>query len=231
MIGQNNILLVDLVKEEIMRRKFDIELEVLNNELIQMGSLVEWSIENAVAALIKKDIELAKEVIDSDGKINDMERQIENRCLNLLLMQQPVAGDLRTISSILKIITDLERIGDHAQDISEITVKLGKEEYIKEIIDIKEMLEIVIKMVNMSIDAFINKDEQIALKVIKLDYRVNELFDIIKLDLINLIQKDKNNGEQALNLLMIAKYLERIGDHAQNIGEWILFLIKGEHLE
>lgn len=213
-----------------MRSGFDTELEHLNNDLIEMGGLVEWSIENAVAALIEKDIELAYEVIKSDGKINDMERKIEMKCMNLLMSQQPVAKDLRMISSILKMITDLERIGDHAQDISEITVKLGKEEYIKEIVDIKKMLNLVIEMVNMSIDAFINKDEELAKDVIEFDYKVNDLFDIIKDDLVLLIQKDKANGEQALNLLMVAKYLERIGDHAQNIGEWILFSITGVHV-
>lgn len=213
-----------------MRSSFDTELENLDNELIEMGGLVEWSIENAVAALIEKDIDLAKKVIESDGKINKMERKIEHRCLNLLMSQQPVAKDLREISSILKIITDLERIGDHAQDISEITVKLGSQDYIKEIVDIKKMLTLVIEMVNMSIDAFIKKDQVLAKEMIELDYKVNDLFDIIKEDLVNLIQKDKNNGEQALNLMMVAKYLERIGDHAQNIGEWILFSITGEHV-
>lgn len=214
-----------------MRNRFDKELELLNNELIEMGGLVERAIEDATRALINKDIELARRVIDSDDEINSMEKSIENRCLRLLLQQHPVAGDLRLISSILKMITDLERIGDQAQDISEITLFIIEEDYIKDLIDIPEMAKTTMGMVKNSINAFIIKDIELAKKVISEDDIVDNLFDEIKKDLIDLIREDINNGHQAVDLLMIAKYFERIGDHAQNISEWVLFSITGIHVK
>ena len=214
----------------MMRNRFDKELDLLNNELIEMGSLVERSIENAVKTLITKDIEIAKKVIESDDEIDTMEKAIENRCFKMLLQQQPVAGDLRLISSALKMITDIERIGDQAQDIAEITLMVANETYIKDITHLPQMANATIKMVRESIDAFVNKDVELAKKVIEYDDVVDNLFDIIKDELINLIRENVENGEQAINLLMIAKYLERIGDHAQNIAEWVVFSITGEHI-
>ncbi|MBC8590392.1 phosphate signaling complex protein PhoU [Wansuia hejianensis] len=214
-----------------MRNRFDKELELLNNELIEMGSLVERAIEDASKALISKDLVLAKKVISSDDEINSMEKNIENKCLRLLLQQHPVAGDLRLISSILKIITDLERIGDQAQDIAEISLCIMDQNYIKELIHLPEMAKTTVKMVKDSIDAFINKDMDLAKKVILEDDIIDDLFDIIKEELISLIRKDIGNGHQAIDFLMIAKYFERIGDHAQNIAEWVLFSITGVHEE
>lgn len=214
-----------------MRNRFDKELELLNNELIEMGSLVERAIEDASKALISKDLVLAKKVISSDDEINSMEKNIENKCLRLLLQQHPVAGDLRLISSILKIITDLERIGDQAQDIAEISLCIMDQNYIKELIHLPEMAKTTVKMVEDSIDAFINKDMDLAKKVILEDDIIDDLFDIIKEELISLIRKDIGNGHQAIDFLMIAKYFERIGDHAQNIAEWVLFSITGVHEE
>ena len=214
----------------MMRNRFDKELDLLNNELIEMGSLVERAIENAVKTLITKDIEIAKKVIESDDEIDTMEKTIENRCFKMLLQQQPVAGDLRLISSALKMITDIERIGDQAQDIAEITLMVANETYIKDITHLPEMAKATIKMVRESIDAFVDKDVELAKKVIEYDDVVDNLFDIIKDELINLIRENVENGEQAINLLMIAKYLERIGDHAQNIAEWVVFSITGEHI-
>ena len=214
----------------MMRNRFDKELDLLNNELIEMGSLVERAIENAVKTLITKDIEIAKKVIESDDEIDTMEKAIENRCFKMLLQQQPVAGDLRLISSALKMITDIERIGDQAQDIAEITLMVANETYIKDITHLPEMAKATIKMVRESIDAFVDKDVELAKKVIEYDDVVDNLFDIIKDELINLIRENVENGEQAINLLMIAKYLERIGDHAQNIAEWVVFSITGEHI-
>ena len=214
-----------------MRNKFDRELDLLNHELIKMGSLVESRIESAVKALIKQDVDLAKNIIEGDVEVDEMERDIESKCLKLLLQQHPVAGDLRLISSILKMITDLERIGDHAKDISEITLLFSNEKYIKELTHIPQMAESTIYMVKKSIDAFVNRDSDLAYEVIKLDDKVDDLFDIIKEELILLIIDDINNGEQAINFLMIAKYLERIGDHAENIAEWVVFSITGEHVD
>lgn len=214
-----------------MRSRFDNELEILNNELIEMGSRVERAIEDVTKALINKDKELAKKVKTSDHEINSMEKNIEDRCLRLLLQQQPVAGDLRLISSILKMITDLERIGDQAQDISEITLFIIEQDYIKDLIDLPEMAKITIGMVKNSINAFISKDLELAKKVIAEDDKVDNLFYTIKDELIELIRKDINNGHQAIDFLMIAKYFERIGDHAENIAEWVIFSITGEHID
>ena len=159
-----------------------------------------------------------------------MENDIEARCLKLLLQQQPVASDLRLISSILKMITDLERIGDQAQDISEIVIILSHSNFIKDLTHLPKMAEATIKMVKESIDAFVNKDIALANQVIEYDDVVDDLFVIIKDELISLIRHDVKNGEQAIDLLMIAKYFERIGDHAQNIAEWVVYSLTGEHV-
>lgn len=212
-----------------MRNKFDKELDFLNNELIEMGNLIESSIQAAVSALIEQNVELAKRVVEGDREVNDMEKVIERRCLKLLLQQQPVAKDLRLISSALKMITDMERIGDQASDISEITIRLANETYIKELVHIPQMAEATIKMVGDSIDAFVKRDLDLVKKVILYDDEVDNLFNIVKNELIHLIRTNIEYGEQAIDFLMIAKYFERIGDHAQNIAEWVYFAITGEH--
>lgn len=212
-----------------MRNKFDKELDLLNKELIEMGNLIESSIKVAITALDEQNIELAKRVIENDKEIDDMERSIEQRCLRLLIQHQPVAKDLRFISAALKMITDMERIGDQAADISEISIRLAEETYLKELIHIPQMAEATIKMVKNSIDSFVNRDIILVKKVIAYDDIVDELFDIIKNELVELIIQDINYKEQSIDFLMIAKYLERIGDHAQNIAEWIYFAITGEH--
>lgn len=213
-----------------MRSNFDKELNLLNDQLIKMGGLVEDRIKSAVEALINQDSNLAKSVIQGDIEVDNMERDIESKCLKLILRQQPVAGDLRLISSILKMITDLERIGDHAQDISEISLLFSNTKYIKELTHIPQMAEATIYMVKNSIDAFVNQNTDLAYQVIEFDDKVDDLFDIIKDELITLIREDANNGEQAINFLMISKYFERIGDHAENIAEWVLFSITGDHV-
>jgi len=212
-----------------MRARFDRHLTVMNNSLIQMGALIENSITLATKALIEQDIMLAKKVIDCDNEINEMEKDIESQCLKLILHQQPIASDLRLISTVLKMITDIERIGDHATDISEITILLAEVVYIKELVYIPQMAQATIKMVSNSIDAYVNMDLELANAVIAADDNVDNLFNITKKELIDLIHDDKNNGEQAMDLLMIAKYFERIGDHAVNIAEWVIFSITGEH--
>lgn len=212
-----------------MRNKFENELELLNNDLIEMGNLIESSIEAAVTALIEHNVELAQRVVDGDREVNDKEKVIEGRCLKLLLQQQPVAKDLRLISSALKMITDMERIGDQASDISELAIRIGNEPFIKELIHIPQMAEATIIMVRESIDAFVKRDLDLAKKVILYDDIVDDLFNIIKDELIELIRTNVDVGEQAIDLLMIAKYFERIGDHSQNIAEWVYFAITGEH--
>ncbi|HIU66056.1 MAG TPA: phosphate signaling complex protein PhoU [Candidatus Caccomorpha excrementavium] len=214
-----------------MRSRFDAQLENLNNELVNMGAMIETAIGNAVKALMHKDVELAKKAISYDTEIDHKEREIEGDCLKLLLQQQPVAGDLRLISSALKMITDMERVGDHASDISEIVVMLKDKPYQAKLKQIPKMAEETIKMLNDCVDAFVRKDLDLAMDVIKRDDVVDDLFDEEKNSLLSVIRENADNGEEALDLLMIAKYFERIGDHATNIAEWVVFSITGEHKE
>ena len=211
-----------------MRNRFDRQLEELNDELIEMGTMIEKAIETAAKALISQDSELAKTVIEGDEQVDRQERIIENLCLKLLL-QQPVAKDLRLISSALKMITDMERIGDQAADISELTIMLSEAKYIKKLEHIQQMAKETMVMLVESIDAFVNKDMLKAQSVIDADDKVDELFAEVKKELIKMIHEDINCGEQASDLLMIAKYFERIGDHTTNIAEWVIFSITGEH--
>lgn len=196
-----------------------------------MGAMIETAIGNAVKALMHKDVELAKKAISYDTEIDHKEREIEGDCLKLLLQQQPVAGDLRLISSALKMITDMERVGDHASDISEIVVMLKDKPYQAKLKQIPKMAEETIKMLNDCVDAFVRKDLDLAMDVIKRDDVVDDLFDEEKNSLLSVIRENADNGEEALDLLMIAKYFERIGDHATNIAEWVVFSITGEHKE
>lgn len=212
-----------------MRSRFEEQLTQLNNELIEMGGLIEKAIEMAISALVTQDIEKAKRTIEFDTEINHQERTIETLCLKLLLEQQPVARDLRLISSALKMITDMERIGDHAADISEITIMLSKTPYIKNLERTEQMAKETTLMVVKSVEAYVNKDLALAGEVIARDDIVDRLFIDIKQELIDLIHKNPENGEQATDLLMIAKYFERIGDHATNIAEWVIFSINGKH--
>lgn len=215
----------------MVREKFDKQLNDLNDLLIEMGNTIESSIKLAVEALINQNVELAQSVIDGDREVDELEKEIESKCLKLLLQQQPVASDLRNISSALKIITDMERIGDQAADISEITIFISEQKYMKNIVHIPQMANAVIKMVKGSIDAYVNKDLDLVMEVIEYDDIVDDLFDVIKAEVIELIRKDAKNGEQGIDFLMIAKYFERIGDHAENISEWVYFSITGEHFE
>lgn len=212
-----------------MRSNFDFQLEYLNSNLVEMGALVEKAIENAIDALIHQDVKQARENVLFDRSVNEKEREIEQQCLKLLLLQQPVAGDLRLISAALKMITDLERIGDQAQDISELVILLSECTYIKRLDHLKQMAEKTAEMVTKSIDAFVAKDMLLAQKVIDSDDVVDDLFNCVKEELISLIHQNVDNGEQAVDLIMIAKYFERIGDHAVNVAEWVIFSITGKH--
>ena len=216
-------------KEVDMRNRFDRQLVQLNNELIEMGGMIEKAISDTVKALVNQDIELASNVIEYDEEIDHQEREIEQLCLKLLLQQQPVAKDLRLISAALKMITDMERIGDHATDISEITIELSKESYIKKLDHIQQMAKETMVMLVQSVEAFVNKDMDKARTVIVHDDVVDDLFNKVKAELIAMIHEDVNSGEQASDLLMAAKYFERIGDHATNISEWVIFSITGQH--
>ncbi len=211
-----------------MRNKFDEQLELLNEELIKMGALCERAIAYAAKALMNGDAPLARKAIAADEEIDQKEREVEGLCLKLLLQQQPVARDLRQISSALKMITDMERIGDQASDIAEIAT-LENLEVSGNSLHVGEMANATIKMVTDSIDAYVKRDLQLARKVIESDDIVDALFNQVKAELIALISEDAKNGEYAVDLLMIAKYFERIGDHATNIAEWVEFSITGYH--
>lgn len=212
-----------------MRNRFDQELTALHDLLIEMGTLSQKSIETAKDALLQQDRQLARQVYEYEREVDEKEKEVERRCLKLLLQQQPVASDLRVISTALKIITDLERISDQSCDIAELADRMADQPYIKQLVDIPKMAEAVIKMVKESIDAFVTSDIDLAQRVVAQDDVVDDLFNQVKNDLIALIRKDANNGEQAVDLLMVAKYLERIGDHATNVAEWVVFSITGEH--
>jgi len=208
-----------------MRKRFDEQLEELNQEMQEMGNMVEDSIQKAIEALLKQDEELAQSVMEADALVDQKQKEIESICFTLLMQQQPVASDLRVISAALKMVTDMERIGDHAADISEMTLHLAKEPYIKNLDHIRQMATETTWMLIQSIEAYVEKDTKKASGVIAHDDIVDELFADTKRELIELIHVDKNNGEQATDLLMVAKYFERIGDHATNLAEWVIFSI------
>ena len=215
----------------MMRSRFDEQLTELNNKLIEMGALIESAIAKATKTLLEQDVQMARQIIIDDSIIDEKEKEIESLCLKLLLNQQPVAKDLRLISSALKMITDMERIGDQAADISELCVYLAADQHIKKMEHIAQMARATIKMVTDSIDAFVKKDLSLAESVIAYDDVVDDLYATIKRDLITLVHEDVSYGEQAFDLLQIAKYYERIGDHAANIAEWVIFSITGSHKE
>ena len=213
-----------------MRNRFDEQLQRLHIELIQMGALCEDAISQASEALLKKDADLAAQAMESEREIDQKERVVESLCLKLLLQQQPVAGDLREISAALKMISDLERIGDQAADIAELTRYItipsesGK-------LHIADMARATAAMVTDSVDSFVRRDLELARRVMAADDEVDRLFERVKGELIELIAADARNGELGLDLLMVAKYFERIGDHATNVAEWVEYSITGVHPE
>ena len=212
-----------------MRKKFDEQLRILNNELITMGALCEEAISSAVKYLIENDAAMKKNAIETEKQIDSKERDIENLCMRLLTLQQPVASDLRVISSALKMISDMERIGDQASDIAEIAEYA--QSAIRGITHIEDMARAAIKMVTESVESFVNKDENMARTVILHDNIVDDMFDRVKGELIDAIRKPNENAEALVDTLMIAKYFERIGDHAENIAEWVIYSITGEHAD
>ena len=212
-----------------MRSRFDEQLDQLNKELLEMGALIEHAIESASQALLTQDVDAANKAIEFDKEVDQKEKDIESLCLRLLLQQQPVARDLRQISAALKMITDMERIGDQAADISGIVIYLAGTPYIKRLEHLPQMADAAIRMVKGSIDAYVRKDLALTKEIIDMDDIIDNLFVIVKNELIERIHEKAENGEQAIDLLMVAKYFERIGDHAQNIAEWVEFSITGKH--
>lgn len=211
-----------------MREQYDRQLKKLNDELIHMGEMICEAISGAVSALEGRDHRRAKEIIAYDEEIDQQERLVESMCFKLLLSQQPVAGDLRRVSSALKMITDMERIGDHAADISEIELMLEQLPPMSNA-HLREMAAETRAMLLASIEAYVERDVNKAQAVIDRDDVVDDLFDTVKGELIEAIRQSPENGEPATDLLMTAKYFERIGDHATNIAEWAIFAITGRH--
>lgn len=212
-----------------IRTRYEKELQGIFDDLVVMCRHIEIAIEKSILALVNKDIKIAQEVVEEERLIDKMERQIESDCLKILLMEQPVARDFREVSAVLKMITDLERIGDQTRDIAEIVMQFDDKEYIKKLVHIPQMANITIDMVKYGVQAYINRDLELARSLDKIDDKVDELLETVMADLIALIKQNPENAEQAILLMMIAKYIERIGDHAVNIGEWVEFGITGSH--
>ena len=213
-----------------MRSKFDEQLLQLNHEMIEMGALCEEVIALSSQALTEGDTALASKVAPLDSEIDHKEREIENLCLKLLLRQQPVARDLRTISAAMKMVTDLQRIGDQCANIAEISLLLKEQKQTRTLADIRTMSQKAGVMVKRSIFAYVNRDTEAAQAVIALDDEVDALFRTIKGELVELIAGNRDEADQAIDLIIIAKYLERIADHAVNIAQWAIFCVTGEIL-
>lgn len=208
-----------------MRIKFDEQLNYLNQQMIKMGNMIEENIQSSIRAFLNQDIETAKQLVEKDTDVDHMQKEIENICFNLLIQQQPVAKDLRAITAAMKMVTDMERIGDHAADISEVTIVMSGKKDENTMRLISKMAVSATQMLIESIDAYVQKDMTKAYEVIREDETVDSLFVEVKEALVNLIARDPKSGEQELDLLMVAKYLERIGDHATNLAEWVIYSI------
>ena len=209
-----------------MRSKFDEQLLELNKEMIEMGNKIILSIKNAIEALVARDEKMAKAIMESDAEVDHLQKKIEGICFNLLIQQQPVARDLRTVTAAMKMVTDMERIGDHAADISEMTILMGQNSQIDKFEHISQMATETMIMLNHSIEAYVEKNVIKAKEVIEHDDIVDDLFVEAKKDVIELILNSPSEGEGATDILMIAKYFERIGDHATNIAEWVIYSLK-----
>lgn len=213
---------------ENMRNRFDQQLLQLNEDLIELGALCKEAVADAVTALLQSDKQARQKAFLTEYEIDHKERDIENLCMKLLLKQQPVARDLRVISAALKMISDMERIGDQASDIADIVKFLAGSD-ITQHVHIQQMAEAAMKMLTDSIESFVKKDLLLARKVMKEDDAVDELFNQVKSEIVRMIAKNPQQGEQCIDILMVAKYFERIGDHVVNIAEWVEYSVTGVH--
>lgn len=212
-----------------VRKVFEEELTELKTELAEMCRLTEQMISDAITALVKCDRELGKSIGMYDKRVDEYEMAIEKKCMRILLRQQPVAKDFREVSTILKMITDIERFGDQAADIGDIVYTMPGDEYVEKLTHITAMGNLAVKMARESVNSFIGNDEALADEVVALDDRMDELFLTVKSELVELIKKDGKNGDRGIELMMVAKYLERIGDHAVNVAEWTKYNETGVH--
>ncbi len=213
----------------VTRRAYDRELDALRQDILRMGSMVEDSICSAVSALARQDLDLARRIIERDHRVDDLELAIEERCLKLLALQQPLAGDLRMIAAAIWLVTDLERMGDHAVNICEIALRIGVQPLIKPLVDIPRMAEVVRQMIKKCLDAFIARDPELAREACKLDDVVDDIYEGLFDELMGFIVRgpDTQTSAQAANLLFVARFLERVADHATNIGERVIYMITG----
>ena len=212
-----------------MRGKFDRQLKQLNEEMTKMGNMIEAAIQTATQAFLAQDVKTAKQIMAGDVDVDQAQKRIEGICFQLLIQQQPVARDLRTITAAMKMVTDMERIGDHAADISELTVLMADGPYRFRDDNIRQMAAETIDMLLQAVEAYVDKDAEKARQVIAHDDIVDDLFLKVKADLIDVIRRYPDDGEHAADLLMVNKYLERIGDHATNIAEWVIYSVTGVH--
>ncbi len=214
-----------------MRAPLDNELKAIHVDIIKMGTLIERTIEETITALVNQDVKLAKSVANGDDRFDKMELDIESKCISVIATQQPVASDLRKLFSIVKIVTDLERIADHCQDISKLTLDLSGQTYVKPLIDIPKMAKQVREMVKMTIDCYIDQDVAKSKIVCANDDIVDDYFNTIFNDL-EIVMKEKPDAiKQCMDFLMIAKYLERMADHATNVAEWVIYSVEGTHFD
>jgi phosphate transport system protein len=210
------------------REQFHTELLRLQQEILRMGALVEEQMARAIQSLTDQNLELADQVVADDDRVDDLEMDIERRCLTLLALQQPLAGDLRTVSTALKIITDLERMADHAVDIAKVTRRIASEPLVKPLVDIPRMATLAAHMVRSALNAYVARDIDMALSMIRMDDEVDQLYRVIFDDLIDIMRRDAASSFQSTHLLFVANYLERIADHATNLGEWVVYMVTGE---
>lgn len=213
------------------RGSFDTNLQELHNDLLRMGSIVEKQIYECIEALVNQDEAQANKVIDNDDLVDELQREIEGKCIKLIATQQPLALDLRNIFTTTKIVTDLERMADHAVDIAKITKRLKGEKYIKQLIDIPKAADIVKEMIKQALDAYVEGNVEKAYAVCKMDDKVDALYKQVFAELLGLMVKDSSTVNQATQFLFVCKFLERVADHVTNICEWTIYLVTGDQVD
>ncbi|HAE43744.1 MAG TPA: phosphate transport system regulatory protein PhoU [Clostridiales bacterium] len=210
-----------------MRQNYDEQLMSLNQDILNMGAMAEKILDMTIKALLEKDYELALEVIAFENEIDRVELELEDKCIQLIALQQPIAKDLRRIIGIIKMISDLERVGDYSENIAEIVIKIGKDKFIKPLVDIPKMAEISKDMIRLSLDSYVKEDTALAKEVFDMDDVVDDLYEKIYMELLTILSKDASVMDQVIDLLFIGRYLERIADHATNICENVNYIVKG----
>ena len=213
------------------RKSYSEQLALLKEDVLKMGTMVEEAIYHSVKSLKQRDDELAQKVVDGDDVIDDLMLQIEDCCISLLALQQPMARDLRVITTAIKIITDLERMADLAVDIAKVTLRISGQPLLKPLIDVPRMMEITQKMTRISLDAYVQEDPEMVLCLIDYDHEVDDLYNQVFRELLVFMMEDPHTIKQAAQLLFVARYLERIADHATNVGESVYYMVKGERKE